>query len=459
MSTKQFIVARCLLSNSRFAKSVLPHLKEDYFQGQEYKFLFKVFDEHVRKYHAVPDPDAIIMHAEEDPRLSEDVGTALVSLLDEIKANPIAIDGANEQWAFNTTESWCVDRATRLALEEGIKIDAGKSDKKTQQILELMKAAASISFDRRVGHDYLRDFDERFNFYHTTLDRVPTGIEVLDRITGGGFPKKTLNVFQAGTNVGKTMMKCAIAANMLKAGRNVLYITHEDGEYKIGKRIDANLLDVSLDDIESMSEQEYDRRMNALAKRTGMGRLIIREYPAASVSVLHYDNLLEDLYLKEGFKADVVCVDYLNLVLSARVKAGNNMGMYNVIKSVAEELRGFAQKHDLVLLTSTQTNRAGFTKTELGLEDSSESFGVPMTADWFVSLVTDEELDKKNLWVCYHNKSRYADKSKEPKFFLSVNRLMQRVTDANPMYTDPSLVNAIPDMDFDEGDGDDISWG
>lgn len=331
-------------------------------------------------------------------------------------------------WLMNTTESWCKDRAIYLALLDSIQISEGNHPKKSRDAIpSILQEALSVSFDSHVGHDYINDHEERYEFYHRKANKIPFNLTYLDKITSGGVPNKTLTVILAGTNVGKSLFMCHFAASALLQGKNVLYITLEMAEEKIAKRIDANLLDVDISKIETLSKSSFEKSIVKLAQKLS-GTLVIKEYPTSSAHAGHFEALLNDLALKKSFKPDIIFVDYLNICASSRMSP-KNTNSYSYIKSIAEEMRALAVKHDLPIVTATQTNRSGFSSSDPDLTDTSESFGLPATADLMFGLISTEELEELNQILVKQLKNRDGDKSINKRFVLGIDRSKMRLYD------------------------------
>ena len=332
-------------------------------------------------------------------------------------------------WLRDTTEKFCKDRAIHNAILGGIQIIDGKDKRYTPEYLpEMLSNALSVSFDQKVGHDYLKETKDRFDFYKKKEERLPLDLEFFNKITRGGIPSKTLNICLAGTGVGKTMFMTHLASSILLQGKNVLYITLEMAEERIAERIDANLLNVGMSDLEELPYAMYETKINKLQSKTS-GKLIIKEYPTASAHTGHFRSLLKELALKKSFKPDIVFVDYLNICSSARFKAGANVNSYTYIKAIAEELRGMAVENDIPIFSATQTTRSGFVSSDVGLEDTSESFGLPATADFMFAIISSEELDDKNQIMVKQLKNRYNDPTVNRKFILGGDRAKMRFYD------------------------------
>jgi len=351
---------------------------------------------------------------------------------------------SQEQWLIDKTEKFCQEKAIYNAVLGSISILDGKDKTHDKgQIPKILSDALAISFDTSVGHDYLENSDERYEFYHRKEERIPFDLEFFNKITKGGLPAKTLNIALAGTGVGKSLFMCHVAAGAMSQGRNVLYITMEMAEEKIAERIDANLLNVSLDDLTSLSKDMYDKKVAKVKSKT-TGKLIIKEYPTASASATHFRALLNELNLKKSFVPDIIFIDYLNICCSSRIKAGGNINSYTYVKSIAEELRGLAVEYDLPIVSATQTTRSGFSSSDPGLEDTSESFGLPATADLMFALITSEELEELGQIMVKQLKNRYNDPSYYKRFTIGVDRSKMKLYDVEQSGQD-DLVDARQD--------------
>ena len=337
-------------------------------------------------------------------------------------------ESSDIDWLVSETEGFCRDKAIYNAIMESIQIIDGKSQQSQGAIPDILSKALAVSFDVHIGHDYIEDYEKRYEFYHTVEKKVPFDLDFFNQITNGGTPSKTLNIVMAGTGVGKSLFLCHHAANCLKQNANVLYITCEMAEERIAERIDANLLDITLDNLKELPKTVYEKRMQNLGSGV-KGKLIIKEYPTATANVNHFRFLLDELWLKRKFKPDVIFIDYLNICASARLKNGNNINSYTYIKSIAEELRGLAVEYNVPLFSATQTTRSGYSNTDVGLEDTSESFGLPATADFMFALISTEELAEQNQIMVKQLKNRYNDTAVNRKFLLGINRAKMKIFD------------------------------
>ena len=412
-----------LFFKEEYTRKVLPFIKEEYFGNRVEQLLFGEVFKFVEKYNNLPTKNAIEIELNSRRDINEEE-------LQHIKDYIVAIEDSDTdiKWLLETTEKFCKDRAVHNAVLSGIKILDGKDKKQTPEAIpHILSDALAVSFDKSVGHDYIEDAEERFKFYHTKEKRYQFDLDYMNRITKGGVPSKTLNIALAGTGVGKSLFMCHVASSYLLQGLNVLYITLEMAEERIAERIDANLLDVTMEDLHDMPKQLYDGKIKKVREKT-QGQLIIKEYPTASAHSGHFKSLINELALKKSFRPDVIFIDYLNICASARFKGGN-ISSYFYIKAIAEELRGLAVEHDVPIFSATQTTRTGFVSTDLGLEDTSESFGLPATADFMFALMSNEELEQLGQMKVKQLKNRYNDPSVNRAFIIGVDRSKMRLYD------------------------------
>ena len=415
---------RNLIHNEEYSRKVLPFIKEDYFSDRLEKLLFRQIYNFITKFNALPTKEALSIEINDSKDINEDEYKKITDIISTL--NPEKI---NLEWLVETTEKFCKDRAIHNAILGGIQIIDGKDKQHTPEYLpEMLSDALSVSFDQKVGHDYLEESKERFDFYKKKEERLELDLDFFNKITRGGIPSKTLNICLAGTGVGKTMFMTHLASSILLQNKNVLYITLEMAEERIAERIDANLLNVGMSDLEELPYQMYETKINKLQSKT-TGTLIIKEYPTASAHTGHFKNLMSELALKKSFKPDILFVDYLNICASARFKPGANVNSYTYIKAIAEELRGLAVEHDIPIFSATQTTRGGFVSSDVGLEDTSESFGLPATADFMFALISSEELEEKNQIMVKQLKNRYNDPTLNRKFIVGVDRSKMRLYD------------------------------
>jgi len=436
-------ILKTLIYNEDYLRKVLPFLKSDYFSDNVEKVLYHEITSFTETYNNSPSIEAISIAIKERRNLTDDEVTRCESYLQEIEAN--SKTEAEIQWLVDKTEKFCQEKAIYNAVLGSISILDGKDKSHDKgQIPKILSDALAISFDNSVGHDYLQDSDDRFEFYHRKEERIPFDLEYFNKITKGGLPAKTLNIALAGTGVGKSLFMCHVAAGAMVQGKNVLYITLEMAEEKIAERIDANLLNVSLDDLMDLPKDMYDKKVNRVREKC-TGKLIIKEYPTASASVTHFRTLLNELNLKRSFVPDIIFVDYLNICCSSRIKAGANINSYTYVKSIAEELRGLAVEHNVPIVSATQTTRSGFTSSDPGLEDTSESFGLPATADLMFALISSEELEELGQIMVKQLKNRYNDPTFHKRFTVGVDRSKMKLYDI-----EQSAQNGIADAGHDK---------
>lgn len=426
MKSIEFVVLENLIYNDEYSRRVVPFLKSEYFHNKQEKVLFESIRDFVVQYNSLPTKEAISINLDKSKSITEDEYKSISDLLDSLEKKESLPD---QEWLLKETENFCKDKAVYNAIMESIHIIDGKSASKTENAIpHILSEALSVSFDTHIGHDYIEDSDERFEFYHRVEQKVPFDLDFLNTITGGGTTPKTLNIIMAGTGVGKSLFMCHHAASCLSQNLNVLYITCEMAEERIAERIDANLMDISMDDLKDLPKQIYDSKLNT--KTAGItGKLIIKEYPTATANANHFRILLDELAMKKKFKPDIIFIDYLNICASARLKSGGNINTYQYVKSIAEELRGLAVEYNVPLWSATQTNRSGFSSTDVSLEDTSESFGLPATADFMIALIATEELDEQNQVLVKQLKNRYNDTALNRKFILGINRAKMKLYD------------------------------
>jgi len=422
-------------------RKVLPFIKPDYFQGI-YKTLFKEVGKYIGKYNKLPTQETLVIELES---LSEEQYNLALDIVPHLFTK----EKIDNNWLLDSTEKWCQDRAIYNAVMESISIIDGKHESLTKNALpELLSKALGISFDANVGHDYVENAEERFDFYHTEEDRIPFDLDYFNKITKGGVPNKTLNIALAGTGVGKSLFMCHVAANALTQGKNVLYITMEMAEERIAERIDANLLNVPIDQLANMSKDMFTRKVSNLTKKTN-GKLIIKEYPTGSAHAGHFRALLNELKLKRQFVPDMIFIDYLNICASSRMKTmGGSINSYTYIKAIAEELRGLAVEFNIPLFSATQTTRSGYSNSDVGLEDTSESFGLPATADLMFALISTEELEKLGQFMVKQLKNRYNDPTVHKRFVIGVDRSKMRLYDVREV--EQTLQDDTPVFDHSE---------
>ena len=405
-------------------------MRADYFGDNTEKVVFKEIFEFVNKYKNLPTHESLVINFTESKSLTEVEVRDSIELLNEMHMS--REEKVESKWLVEQTEKFCQDKAIYNAIMESVSILDDKNGVKPKgEIPKLLSDALGVSFDQHIGHDYMSDYESRFDFYHKVESRVKFDLDIFNKITKGGLPTKTLNIALAGTGVGKSLFMCHVAGACLSQGQNVLYITLEMAEERIAERIDANLLNIDLNELQTMTKVDYERKFKVLQNKAH-GKLIIKEYPTASASSLHFRALLSELHLKKNFVPDIIFIDYLNICASARIKAGGSVNSYTYIKSIAEELRGLAVEHNVPIVSATQTTRSGFSNSDVGLEDTSESFGLPATADFMFALITTEELQQLNQIMVKQLKNRYSDPNDNKRFVVGVDRGKMRLYDAEP---------------------------
>jgi replicative DNA helicase len=415
-----------LVNNEEYARKVLPFIKVDYFADRVDRTIYEEISKFVDKYNKIPTQTSLEIEVQSRKDLNGDDFAKVIEVIKSLEPTKVDFD-----WLVDTTEQFCKDRAVYNAIVEGISIIDGKDkNRDADAIPSILTDALAVGFDNRVGHDYLEDTQERFDYYHTIEKKIPFDLEFFNKVTKGGLPPKTLNIALAGTGVGKSLFMCHVAANCLSQGKNVLYITLEMAEERIAERIDANLMNVSIDDLHELPKQMFDDKINEIIKKTS-GKLIVKEYPTASAHTSHFRGLIKELAIKKTFKPDIIFVDYLNICASSRFKGAQNVNSYMYIKSVAEELRGLAVETNVPIMSATQTTRSGFTSTDIGLEDTSESFGLPATADFMFALISNEELEELNQIAVKQLKNRYNDPTTNKRFVLGIDRAKMRLYDVD----------------------------
>jgi replicative DNA helicase len=433
-------ILRNLLTDEKYMRKVLPFIKPDYFQGV-YKTLFKEAGKYVAKYNRLPTQETLQIELN-DSNLQGDQYTMAMEIVPQLFTH----EKIDEDWLLDNTEKWCQDRAIYNSIMESISIIDGKHESLTKNALpDLLTKALSVAFDTNVGHDYIDNAEQRWEFYNTEEDRIPFDLDYFNKITKGGVPNKTLNIALAGTGVGKSLFMCHVAASSLVAGNNVLYITMEMAEERIAERIDANLLNIPIDQLANQSKDMFTEKVKNLARKT-TGRLVVKEYPTGSAHSGHFRALLNELKLKKQFVPDVIFIDYLNICASSRMKGmGGAINSYTYVKAIAEELRGLAVEFDVPVFSATQTTRSGFGNSDVGLEDTSESFGLPATADLMFALISTEELERDGQIMVKQLKNRYNDPTFHKRFVVGVDRSKMRLYDVEE--SDQTLVDDTPVFD------------
>jgi replicative DNA helicase len=431
-----------LISNDEYARKVLPFLKPDYFDHMSEKAVYNSISEYVEKYNGLPTKEAVRIAMSEKDNLNEEQYRLVNTIIDGMQYD----EKTDVDWLVDKTEKFCQDKAIYNAVRESILVLDGKHNELDKgSIPELLSKALGVSFDGSIGHDFVEDSEQRYEFYHTKEEKVPFDLELFNTITKGGLSRKSLSIALAGTGVGKTlfMTHCA-AANMMQ-GLKVLYITMEMAEERIAERIDANLLDLTIDDLREVPKEVYDKRISRMKAKT-TGKLIVKEYPTASAGSAHFRHLLNELRLKKNFKPDVIYIDYLNICTSSRMKHGANVNSYTMIKSIAEELRGLAVEFNVPIMSATQTTRTGYSSSDLNLEDTSESFGLPATADFMFGLISTEELEGLGQLLIKQLKNRWGDTNHLKRFVIGIDRSKMRLFDAE-QNAQEDLMDDTPTMD------------
>ena len=431
-----------LVFNEEYGRKVIPFLKDDYFKDQQDRIIFKLITEYVNKYNAFPSKEALAIDLSNKDGIGEDTFKQSKELIGAFKEDK----ETQVDWLLDQTEKFCQDKAIYNAIMASIGIlddSTGKTSKGA--IPQILSDALAVSFDTHIGHDFLEDADTRYDFYHRKEERIPFDIDFFNKITQGGLPKKTLNIALAGTGVGKSLFMCHCAAANLIKGYNVLYITLEMAEERIAERIDANLLDVTLDDLKMLSKDVYDKKIARVRGKTNH-KLIVKEYPTACAGSANFRHLLNELKIKKNFMPDVIYIDYLNICMSSRIKHGANVNSYTLIKAIAEELRGLAVEFNVPIISATQTTRSGYSNSDVGLEDTSESFGLPATADFMFALIKQsEELADLNQIVVKQLKNRYGDPNVNSRFIVGVDRSKMRLYDVESSAQEDLLGGPVMD--------------
>ena len=434
MERIELTILRNLIFNEEYSRKVIPFIESDYFEERKEKVIFEEITSFIVKYDSAITIEALNIEVENRTDLTD-------TELNEIRDINRSLDDSpvDFHWLTDTTEKWCRDRAIYLALMESIQLADGKDDKKGRDAIpSILSDALAVSFDNNIGHDYLLNYEERYEYYHKKEDKIEFDLEYFNKITKGGLPNKTLNIALAGTGVGKSLFMCHHASSVLLQGRNVLYITMEMAEEKIAERIDANLLNVPIQDLTDLPKPMFDKKVTNLSKKT-QGQLIIKEYPTASAHSGHFKTLLNELSLKKSFRPDIIFVDYLNICASSRYKANSGVNSYSYIKAIAEELRGLAVEANVPIVSATQTTRSGFASSDVDLTDTSESFGLPATADLMFALISTEELEELNQIMVKQLKNRYNDPTIFKRFIIGIDRSKMRLYDVEQKAQDDIL--------------------
>ena len=424
MNEVEQLVIKNLLLDEEYVRKAMPFIKSEYFAEFTGKKLFEVVSKYFTEYSAIPTKEALVIEVGQLDGISDDQHNDILKSI-----NNIDTDKSEFEWILDTTENWCKERALYLALMSSIKIAEGNDEQRaTGSIPTILSEALAVTFDNHIGHDYLEDYEERYEFYHQKEEKLPFDLEFFNRITKGGLPNKTLNVALAGTGVGKSLFMCHCAASALLQGKNVLYITLEMAEEKIAERIDSNLLNCDIQNITELPKIMFENKVTNIAKKT-QGSLVIKEYPTASAHVGHFRSLLNDLALKKSFRPDIIYIDYLNICASSRYSKLGNVNSYSYIKAIAEELRGLAVETNVPIVSATQTTRSGYGSSDVDLTDTSESFGLPATADLMFALISTEELEEINQIMVKQLKNRYNDPTINKRFVVGIDRAKMRLYD------------------------------
>lgn len=444
MTTEQIILAN-LISNEEYARKSLPYVKAEYFADKLERLTYTEISKYVEKYNTLPTKESLIIEIDSANNIIDSEYEQCVQIINGLKSDANEGDG----WLLDITEKFCQEKSLHNAIMSSISIiDGSDKNKDKGAIPQILSDALSVSFDPNVGHDFLEDGDERFDFYHRTEEKLAFDLEYLNKITKGGLPKKSLNIILAGTGVGKSLAMCHFASANLLDGKNVLYITMEMAEEKIAQRIDANLMNVTLDELETLPKPIYDKKLDKVKGKTS-GKLIIKEYPTACAGSGHFRYLLNELKLKRAFVPDIIYVDYLNICMSSRVKGGAQVNSYTLVKAIAEEIRGLAVEFNVPIVSATQTTRSGYTNSDPGLEDTSESFGLPATADFMIALISSEQLEDLSQVMIKQLKNRYGDPNLYKRFVVGIDRAKMRLYDVEQEQQE-DIVDDGPV--FDKGD-------
>ena len=436
-------ILKNLIQSEEFARKVIPFLKSEYFTEVDEKTVFAEVKDYFDKYTKNPTTEALLINLDNSTTLTDNVVQSSKRLVGQLHDDS---EETPQSWLVEETEKWCKDRAIYIAVMNSIDVLDNKSQRSTGEIPELLKDALSVSFDTHIGHDVLEDSDERFEFYHTEEEKIPFDLEYFNKITKGGLPNKTLNICLAGTGVGKSLFMCHQAASCLMMGKNVLYITLEMSEERIAERIDANTMNVPMKEIPDLNKKMFDKKIDKLKNKT-QGKLIIKEYPTAQAHVGHFRHLLQELDIKKDFQPDIIFIDYLNICASSRIKPGAGANSYTLVKSIAEELRGLAVEYDVPMVSATQTTRSGYGSTDIGLEDTSESFGLPATADLMFALITSDELEELDQLVVKQLKNRYNDPTIFKRFVIGIDRSRMKLYDCEQEAQEELIDSALQDDD------------
>ena len=434
-------ILKNLIRNEEFTRKCIPFLKPEYFTDTAERTIYEFTYDYFEKYTKPPTKEALLINLDNSTSLSESIVKDAKTIVGSFSG-----EESPQDWLVDETEQWCKDRAIYIAVMDSIEVIDKKSQRSTGEIPELLKDALSVSFDTHIGHDVLEDADERFEFYNTEEEKMPFDLEYFNKITKGGLPNKTLNICLAGTGVGKSLFMCHMGSAALMMGKNVLYITLEMSEERIAERIDANTLNVPMKELPDMSKKMYDKKIEKLKNKT-KGKLIVKEYPTAAAHAGHFRHLLQELDIKKDFQPDIIFIDYLNICASHRIRPGSGANSYTLVKSIAEELRGLAVEYDVPVVSATQTTRSGYGSTDIGLEDTSESFGLPATADLMFALITSDELEDLDQLVVKQLKNRYNDPTIFKRFVIGIDRSRMKLYDCEQEAQEELIDSAENDYD------------
>ncbi len=444
------VILENLIKDDQYVRKVIPFLKPDYFMTHEDRKLFKIIHDFVEKYNNPPSKQAIILAVNEDTSLNEDSHAKCMEVINSLNG-----DEVNRDWLVDETEKFCKDKALYLGVMESIQIiDGKKKDMSTDALPSILSEALSVGFDTNIGHDFIEDADKRYDFYHRLEEKVEFDLDMFNKITEGGLSNKTLNIALAGTGVGKSLFMCHMASAAISKGKNVLYITLEMSEERIAERIDANLMNIPIMELKDLSKAMYDDRITKINDKIE-GRLIVKEYPTASAHSGHFKALINELKLKRSFFPDIIFIDYLNICSSSRFRAGSSANSYTIIKSIAEELRGLAVEQDVPIVSATQTTRGGYDNSDISLTDTSESFGLPATADLMFAIISTEELEQLGQFMIKQLKNRYADPTRNKRFMIGVDRARMKLYDLDPSAQKQLTDSNIDIPVFDRGQSED----
>jgi replicative DNA helicase len=446
METIEHTILKNLLYNEEYSRKVIPFIKSEYFQEVSQRITFEEIVTFIANYNSQITVEALLIEISNRKDLNEGTLKELQILITNLENTP-----ADHQWLLDTTEKWCRDRAIYLALMDSINIADGNDEKKNRDAIpSILSEALAVSFDNHIGHDYFANANERFDFYHQKHEKIPFDLEFFNKITKGGLVNKSLNIALAGTGVGKSLFMCHQASSCLLSGRNVLYITMEMAEEKIAERIDANLLNVPIQELTDLPKQMFDSKVTNLEKKT-QGSLIIKEYPTASAHSGHFKALLAELSLKKSFKPDIIFIDYLNICASERYRGNSTVNSYSYIKAIAEELRGLAVEANVPIVSATQTTRSGYGSSDVDITDTSESFGLPATADLMFALIATDELEGLGQIMVKQLKNRYNDINMNKRFVVGIDRAKMRLYDCEQSAQD-DIVNSGQDEEYENED-------